>query len=342
VEETLDKSAECGIDVSAKQLWVVLRRQGVCEAQRSFANTAAGHKELKRYLIGAAERVRICLESTGLYGLDVALYLHADPRLEVMVANPRAVKDFAKALLQRSKSDPLDAGVLAEYAGRMPFRAWQPPSSAALAVTALARRIHALTETATREKNRLHALAVTDTTVKILVTELKRSLQWIERSQARLTREARRMIAGEELLERRFQLLLSLPGVGETSALQLLGELALLPADAEVRQWVAYAGLDPCECSSGSSLRKRPRISKVGNRHLRRALFMPALTAARHNETFAAYYGALQARGKCKMVALVAIMRKLLHATFGMFKHDAMFDGNRVFRLPATAAGAAA
>ena len=338
----MDKSAECGIDVSAKVLVVVLRRHGQCETERSFPNTLAGHKELKHYLTRAAAGVRVCLESTGLYGLDLALYLQADRRLEVMVANPRAVKDFAKALLERSKSDPIDAWVLAEYAARMPFRPWQPPSSAALAVTALARRIHALTETATREKNRLHALSATETSLKVLVTEVKRSLRWIERSQARLTLQARKIIVADALLQRRWQLLLSLPGVGETSALQLLGELALLPADADVRQWVAYAGLDPCECSSGSSLRKRPRISKVGNRHLRRALFMPALTAARHDAAFAAYYGALQQRGKCKMVALVAVMRKLLDAAFGMFKHDALFDGSRVFRPAVASAGAAA
>ena len=338
----MDKSAECGIDVAGKELVAVLRRNGLCEAERRFLNTPAGHKELKRWLVRAAHRVRVCLESTGLYGLDVALYLQADSRLEVMVANPRAVKDFAKALLQRSKSDPLDAWVLAEYAGRMPFRAWQPPSSVALALSALARRIHALTETATREKNRLHALSVTDTSLKILVTELKRSLRWIERSQAKLTQAARKLIASDARLERRFQLLLSLPGVGETSALQLLGELALIPPDADVRQWVAYAGLDPRECSSGSSVRKRPRISKVGNRHLRRALFMPALSAARHNRAFAAYYQLLQQRGKCKMVALVAVMRKLLHAAFGLFKHDALFDASRVFRLPLASAGAAA
>ncbi len=338
----MDKSAECGLEVAAKELLAVLRRQGKCEAERRFANTPAGHQELKRYIKRAAARVRICLESTGLYGLDVALYLQADRRLEVMVANPRAVRDFAKALLKRSKSDPLDAWVLAEYAARMPFRPWQPPSAAALALTALARRMHALTETATREKNRLHALAATDTSLKIIVTELQRSLQWIAGSQARLMRQARKIIAADALLQRRFQLLLSLPGVGETSALQLLGELALIPADAEVRQWVAYAGLDPCECSSGSSLRKRPRISKVGNRHLRRALYMPALTAAHHHQAFAAYYAALQQRGKCKMVALVAVMRKLLHAAFGMFKHDALFDGTRVFCCPVAAAGAAA
>ena len=239
-----------GIDVSAKQLVVVRQQDGKNEVARSFANTAAGHKELKRYLTRAASRVRVGLESTGLYGLDVALFLQADSRIEVMVANPRAVKDFAKALLQRSKSDPVDAWVLAEYAARMPFQPWQPPSSSALAVTALARRIHALTESATREKNRLHALSATGTSLKVLVADLKRSLQAIARSQARLTRECRKIIAADGLLEGRFRLLLSLPGVGETSALQLLGELALLPADAEVRQWVAYAGLDPCTCSS--------------------------------------------------------------------------------------------
>jgi len=339
----LDKSIVYGgIDVSAKQLVVVRQRDGKNEVARSFANTAAGHRELKRYLTRAAARVRVGLESTGLYGLDVALFLQADSRIEVMVANPRAVKDFAKALLQRSKSDPVDAWVLAEYAARMPFQPWQPPSSSALAVTALARRIHALTESATREKNRLHALSATGTSLQVLVSDLKRSLQAIARSQARLTRECRKIIAADGLLEGRFRLLLSLPGVGETSALQLLGELALVPADAEVRQWVAYAGLDPCTCSSGSSLARRPRISKVGNRHLRRALYMPALTAAHHHAAFVSYYRRLQERGKCKMVALVAVMRKLLHATFGMFKHDAQFDASRVFGGTAASTGVAA
>src|SRR5664280_2302578 len=317
----------CGIDVSAKQLVVVVQREGRNQPARSFANSRQGHKELKRYLAGAGSRLRVCLESTGLYGLDVALFLHADTRFEVMVANPRAVKNFAQALLERSKCDPLDARVLAEYAARMPFQAWQPPSPAALSVTALTRRLHALTESATREKNRLHALSATATTVKVLVADLKRSLQSIARGQARLAREARKIIAADALLERRFRLLLSLPRV---------------PADAEVRQWVAYAGLDPCQCKSGSSLAKRPHISKVGNRHLRRALYMPALTAAHHDPAFGSYYRTLQERGKCKMVALVAVMRKLLHAVFGMFKHDALFDGSRVCPSLAVPTGVAA
>jgi transposase len=218
----------------------------------------------------------------------------------------------------------------------MPFQAWQPPSQAALELTAVARRLQALTEQATAEKNRLHALGATTASLRIVVADVKRSLRGIEKAQIRLTRAARQIIADHAPLQGRFRWLRSLPGVGEISALQLLGELVLIPANADVRQWVAYAGLDPREHSSGSSLRKRTRISKVGNRHVRRALYMPALTAAHHHPVFRAYYQHVQAAGKCNMVALVAVMRKLLHAIFGMFKHDAVFDGVRLY--PAFAA----
>ena len=310
---------------------MVVEREGKREVARRFANTPAGHQELKRCLTRGRAPVRVCLESTGLYGLDLALLLHGDSRFEIMVANPRAVRNFAQALFERSKNDPIDARVLVEYAERMPFQAWQPPSPAALQVTALARRIHALTEQATMEKNRLHAVSATATTLRILVQDLKRSIQSLKRAQTRLTREAKKIVSADAELQHRFSILLSVPGIGEISALQLLGELALVPVGADVRQWVAYAGLDPRQYSSGSSLQKRTRISKVGNRHLRRALYMPALTAVQHDPAWRAYYLHLQAAGKCKMVALVAVMRKLLHAIFGMFKHGSLFDRSRVY-----------
>ena len=135
-------------------------------------------------------------------------------------------------------------------------------------------------------------------------------------------------------LGRRYQLLLSIPGFGATSALHTLAELALLPAGMDVRQWVAYAGLDPRQHTSGSSVEKKPRISKAGNRHLRRALYMPALVAIRRQPHLRAYYQHLRDRGKLKMVALIAVMRKLLHAIYGMFKHQQPFDGSKVYRLP--------
>ena len=320
----------CGIDISAKELVVLVRRGGQAEPVRRFANTSAGQAELQEYVTSAGTRVRVCLESTGLYGLDVALRLQADAGLEIMVANPRAVKDFARALLQRSKTDPLDARVLAEFAARMPFRAWNPPSVAARQVNAVGRRIHALTRQGTMEKNRLHAAEATRTTLPAIVRDLRRSVRSLENAIARLQREGCKIIAATPQLQRRFELLQSTPGIGAASALQLLGELALTPADCDVRQWVAYAGLDPRQHDSGSSVHQKTRISKVGNRHLRRILYMPALTAVRFAPHLRAFYEHLQARGKCKMVALVAVMRKLLHAIFGMFKHDSEFDGAKL------------
>jgi transposase len=207
----------CGLDVSAQELVVMVRRDGKTEPCRSFPNTHPGHQELRRYLTRPAERVRVCMESTGLYGLDAALALQADPRIELMVANPRAVKDFSRALLQRSKTDPLDALVLLEYAARMPFQRWQPPLAEALQITALARRIHALTQQCTMEKNRLHAVEATATTLRVIVQDLRRSVRGLETAIAKLSREAHKILAATPELERRFRWLQSTPGIGRSA-----------------------------------------------------------------------------------------------------------------------------
>jgi transposase len=122
----------CGIEVSAQELVLMLRRQGDLEPLRNFTNTPEGHQALIPYLRRAGRGVRVCLESTGLYGLDLALALSGQEGIEVMVANPRAVRHFAQAMMKRSKNDQIDAGVLEQFAARMPFQAWQRPSPAGL------------------------------------------------------------------------------------------------------------------------------------------------------------------------------------------------------------------
>ena len=108
-----------------------------------------------------------------------------------------------------------------------------------------------------------------------------------------------------------------------------------LPAPGlDARQWVAYAGLDPREYTSGSSVHKRPRISNTGNKHLRHNRFMPALVAVQHDPYLGAFYQHLLAQGKFKMQALVAVMRKLLHAIHAMCKNHEPYDGSKLFRLP--------
>ncbi len=320
----------CGIEVSHHTLVVARRAGDHDEPPREFPNTPEGHQSVLRFLARSVRPARVAMESTGLYGLDLALALH-QACVAVMVANPRAVRHFAHAMMQRSKNDQLDAAVLCQFAARMPFVAWRPPSAAALKLVAVARRLEALTDMLAAEKNRRHAASLSEALPAIVRRDVERSIQTQQRALERLTRAVEEFILDAPELASRFELLLSTPGVGATSAVHLLAELTLLPANMDVRQWVAYAGLDPREYSSGTSVHKKVRISKAGNRHLRRALYMPALVAVRHDPHLRGFYEHLLARGKTKMQALVAAMRKLLHAIFGMFKHDLSFDGSKVF-----------
>ncbi len=331
----MDKHDVCGVEVSAECLLAGLEREGTARVQREFPNTPEGCTALARWLGASGRLVRVVMEATGLYGLDLALRLDAEPGLELMVANPRAVRHFAYALMKRSKNDPMDAGVLLEFARRMPFQRWTRPSPAALALHALARRLESLTEMHAAEKNRLHAAQLSPALPAAVVRDLRRSLRSLERALNRLTRQAVEVIRQDADLNLRYQMLLSACGIGPTSAVQILAQLAVLSPELDVRQWVAQAGLDPREHTSGSSVRKPARISKTGNRHLRRALYMPALVAIRHEPHLRAFYLHLLARGKAKMQALVAVMRKLLHAIYGMFKHRQTFDGSKLFALPA-------
>jgi transposase len=114
------------------------------------------------------------------------------------------------------------------------------------------------------------------------------------------------------------------------SALQLLGELAVLPPTLDARQWVAHSGLDPRQHRSGSSIEWVPRLSKLGNRRLRRAPYMPALVAAQHDPYLRAFYQRLCRNGKAPLQALAAVMRKLLHAFHAMLRLDQPYDGARL------------
>lgn len=326
----MDKWETCGLEVSARELVVA---QGTGTVQR-YANTAPGHRKLVQTLTRGGKRVRVVMEATGIYGLDVALALSGAAGIEVMVANPRSVRDFAKAMMQRSKTDPLDAVVLWEYGRRMPFRAWRRPSENRLTLWAITRRIQALTEMGRAEKNRQHAAQISQTTPPCVRRDIERALRSQQRAMKALRQQARKCVAVEPELEREYRLLVSVPGIAETSALQILGELALLPEDRDIRQWVAYAGLDPSEHRSGESVRKRTRLSRTGNRHLRRALYMPALTAIRWEPHLRGFYEHLVNRGKRKKQALLAVARKLLHAIYGMFRTNSPYHGHLVFRLP--------
>jgi transposase len=330
------KEAMVGVDVSAQWLDVSRERAGVVDTAR-FENRAVGHRQLGRWLTKGGWQARVVLEATGLYSLDLALALHARKGVAVMVANPRAVKQFRDACLQRARTDASSAEILRVFAQRMEFQPWSPPPPAALELRAVARRLTAIVTLQTEERQRLHAARATQATPAAVLADLRDHLRQLVQHRQRLTEQARALIAATPDLARARAHLLSVKGIGDTSAIYLLGELATIAPGLDVRQWVAYAGLDPRPIQSGTSVHPPVHISKMGNVYLRRALYMPALVAKRWNPVVHAYALKLEANGKPKLVVIVAVMRKLLHAIYGMFKTHTDFCPEKFYRVPKAA-----
>ena len=320
-----------GIDVSAATLAVAVQREDRTGfEQRQLANSAMGHKQLIGWLLKCGGIVRVSLEATGIYSLDVALALDLAENIEVAVLNPKIANRFAQTL-RRSKTDAADAVALAEYSRRMQFVAWQRPGRIELELRAISRHIVTLTDEHTRLSNRLHAAEVSDTTPRCVRQDLKHSIDGLKKRIARLRKAALALVEQNETLATKFKQLIGIPGIAEASALQLLGELAPLDPEMTARQWVAHSGLDPAQQVSGSSVHKPSRISRHGNRYLRRALYMPALVGVRFDPHLKTFYLHLQARHKTKLQALMAVARKLLHAIYGIFKSRTPYDGRKLF-----------
>jgi transposase len=324
-----------GVDVGAKELVVAIDRDGSRERRVVFSNQAEGHKKLIRWATKRGANARVVLESTGVYGLDLAFALHRAKRVEVMVANPRAVSAFAKASMQRSKTDALDAETILEFSLRMPFVLWTAPDPSILELRALSRRIEALSKTVTQEKNRLHASNQSEELSEFVKEDIRELVELIEGRIGRLRKQALLVIDQNGDLAKAFGHVTSIKGIADAAGIQLLAELGTLPQDMSTRQWVTHAGLDPRQHQSGTSVSRTARISRTGNAHLRRALFLPAMVASRWEPNVKAFYEKLLAKGKSKMQALVAVMRKLLHAIHGMLHHDQDFNGEKFFAVKA-------
>ena len=320
-----------GIDIGAELLQVSLSRAGKL-LRREFPNTASGHQAMAAWLTSKGTITRVCLEATGTYGLDLALVLSRRRSIELMVANPRAVRQFAAALMQRNKTDLIDADVNQEFAARMPLQPWVRPSQAALELRTTSRRIASLRHMCASERNRRHAAGLTQFTPRWVLRSLDHHIRALEAQIRDLLQHALSLIRSEPSLQARYALALTAKGIGPTSAIRLLGELAYLPADMDPRQWVAHAGLAPRHHRSGSSVEKKTRVSRESNRYLRSALFMPAMAARRHDPALRAFADHLIHAGKTPLQALVAVMRKLLVGLNACFKRQQPFRSEMLFR----------
>lgn len=320
-----------GIDVSAHKLDVACLLEGQSPVLGQFEQGPTGHKKLVAFL--KKRRVdAVVMEATGIYYLDAAMAL-SRAGLPISIINPRSAHHFAQAVLQRSKTDRIDAVLLAEYARRMDLTPWQPPREDWLALRDIARRINQLTGMGTAEKNRLHALKTQSHTSRALVEEVEVHIELMEASIQRLIASALELIERDADLTAYRTHLTAAKGIAEASAITLIGELCLLPRELRSAQVSRQAGLDVRLTESGSSINRPGRLSKAGNAYLRAALHMPALSLVRHDPRAKAHYEALIGRGKKKMQALCAIQRKMLTGLWACMKTDQPFDSEKLFAI---------
>lgn len=317
-----------GVDVAAKTLQVAVDL-GETFWEAEFPNNASGHKKL---ILALAKHspCRVVLEATSLYSLDPALALTA-AGVHVMVANPRKVSAFARAV-QRGKTDPMDARLLARFSAAFEFVAWTPPTQLALELRQLTRRVLQLIGQTTAEKNRLGVLLSTGTTSKFLIEDVREHIAELEARVAKLERQALELAAQDEAVQSKVTHLTTVPGIAQRSAVRLVAELLFLPEDMDTKQLVAYAGLDPRPWKSGTGVSKPPRISKRGNIYVRTALYMPALAAVRCDANVRAFQAGLVARGKKPKQAQVAVMRKLLHSAWAMLRSGQPWNPEKFHR----------
>lgn len=308
-----------GIDIAKKKFDVALLL-GNKPRYKVFNNDAAGFAYLSKWLAQQeVSLVHACLEATGNYGEGLALFLYQAGH-QVSVVNPARIKGFAQSELARNKTDKVDAALIARFCKALKPDPWQPPAPEGKMLQELVRRLQALKEMYQQENNRRL------TASPALAALIRKHLDFLEQEIKATQNLIRDHFNQHPHLKAQRELLLTIPGVGEATAQTLLGELLCLERLENARQLAAYAGLNPQQMESGTSVRGKTRLSKTGNAHLRKGLFLPAIVASRHNPIIAVFCQRLRAAGKAKMAIVGAAMRKLLHLVFGILKSGKPFD----------------
>ena len=316
-------NAIVGIDIAKGNFHAVLLTADA-EHHRSFPNNAKGFAQLHAWLRNRkVAQVHACMESTGAYGEALAVELHEHGHV-VSIVNPARIKGFAQSELARNKTDALDAGVIARFCKALTPPPWTPPRPEIRALQALTRRLTSLTAARQQECNRAGVPGVVDSVADSIAAHIAH----LDAQIRALEEQIRTHIDQHPTLRDRRDLLESIPGLGDKTAARILGELPDVSHFASAKQLSAYIGLSPRHVQSGASVRWRPRLSKRGNTHLRKALYFPAIVAIMHNPVLRRFAERLRAAGKSKMLIIGAVMRKLVHIAYGVLKRHTPFDPN--------------
>ncbi|MFC4878269.1 IS110 family transposase [Microbulbifer halophilus] len=324
-----DEMEAVGIDVSKKKLDVCWLRDAstVKVKSRVFNNDEAGRRALLDWLQKQTKRspheLGVMLEATSVYHEAVAYFLY-EAGVRVHVANPHHVSEFGKSLGKRSKTDKKDSIVLARFLDSRSHTEWVPEAEEVRYLKALLSRLHALDTDIQRECNRQEKAEIQQASDQVLIS-ITKVLQALEGERKRLEQEIDDHFDDHPGLKSDRKLLESIPGIGRVISSELTAVLRSRNFE-NAGQAAAFVGLVPVERQSGTSVRGRPSLSKAGSGRLRAKLYMGAVVAIRFNERIKAHYERLVAKGKSKMSALGAAMRKLVQMAYGVLAHQTSYD----------------
>lgn len=306
-----------GIDISKRNFDACLLSED-SQQHEVFMNNETGFEKLKKWL--KTDDLQACMEATGTYWFNLAEYLY-EKGFTVSVENPFRIRNYARSQLTRSKTDKLDAAIIARFCSTQELRQWEPLPPHIKELRSIMRRIDDLKKDIRREKCRLE----NDVESKVVKKTIKCNLRNLDAMVADLMESARSIVRKNKDLKRKSGLLTSINGIGELTAMILLSEMGDEKRFGSGRQLAVHAGLSPSLCESGSSVRRKPKLSKVGNKMLRKALYMPALSAMRSNKVIREFAARLESASKPNMVIIGAVMRKLLVLAYGVLKNNRPF-----------------
>jgi len=314
-----------GIDLAKLSFDATLLTSAGAQHYQAFPNTPEGFSQMEAWLAQQnVTELHACMEATNIYWEALATHLHAQG-YTVSVVNPARIKGYAQATMQRNKTDKLDSAIIASFCATHHPTAWQPLSDAHKRLRALVRHRDDLLQTQLQQQNRLR-----DTTDTLVRASLELVLSAIATQLEAVDRAIKEHMAAQAELAANLALLTTIVGVGVVTAAKVLAEFAELGEYQTAKAAAADAGLTPSHFESGTSVRRRAHLSKLGKAGIRAALYWPAITAMTRCPAFKAYAERLAARGKPKKVIIGAVMRKLVHIIYGVLKHRTPYDPAKV------------
>lgn len=317
-----------GIDISKATFHAALLKGDRRFVVKEFDNNSSGFEQLSAWLHqNQIERVHGCIEATSIYGHALATYLYQQKHA-VSIVNPARIKGYGQSQLRRTKNDRADAKLIAQFCRDIKPSLWQPSEAMVEELQAFTRRLEALEQMVTQEKNRL---TITPTTLK---ADIEEHLEFLEGQIIAVKKRLQAHIRAQPKLNEQQQLLTSIVGIGESTAAVILAEIGSIELFASARQLAAFAGLTPQEHQSGTSVSGKTRLCKIGKVRLRKALYFPALNLIRRCPEIQALRDRLLNAGKTKMQVVGAVMHKLIRVIYGVLHSKQPFDPAKLCPSP--------